>query len=311
MPYSSNSELPSQTSALPAEAKTVFRRVFNNTLKSGKSEERAFATAWTAVKNAWSKNSEGKWEKLQKSDNDLLTNIENYDISVAKAEYQGREVELDKPFRTPGEKKKFAVYVKSGDSVKIVRFGDPNMEIKRDDKEARANFRARHSCDTATDKTTPRYWSCRMWSGANVSDIAKVDPAYESQIEVISEVFKANDEARLIYGWANKITKDGETVYDLQGDSISPEELLTATTEFMKSADRHSLNMHQGEPIGKVVHSFPLTYDIAKALGLETKDEGWLVGVHVTDDKTWEMVKSGDLAAFSIGGSALRKEIKE
>lgn len=83
MPYSSNSELPSQASALPAEAKTVFRRVVNDSLASGKPEEQAFATAWAAVKNGWSKNSEGKWTKLQKSDNDLLTNIENCDISVA------------------------------------------------------------------------------------------------------------------------------------------------------------------------------------------------------------------------------------
>ena len=42
-------------------------------------------------------------------------------------------------------------------------FGDPNMEIRKDNPEARKSFRARHKCDTATDKTTPRYWSCEMW----------------------------------------------------------------------------------------------------------------------------------------------------
>ena len=41
---------------------------------------------------------------------------------IEKAEYQGREVELNKPFRTPNESKKFAVYVQDGDVVKIVRF---------------------------------------------------------------------------------------------------------------------------------------------------------------------------------------------
>lgn len=102
----------------------------------------------------------------------------NYRISalqVEKAEYDGRDVDLDKPFRLPsGSSKKFGVYVKDGDSVKKVTFGDPNMEIKRDDPEARANFRSRHSCDTATDKTSARYWSCRMWeSDATVSDITK------------------------------------------------------------------------------------------------------------------------------------------
>ena len=80
------------------------------------------------------------------------------------AKYQGKEVSLNKPFYTPGERKKKAVYVLNPKGTVIkVRFGDPNMEIKRDNPERRKNFRARHNCDTATDKTTPRYWSCRAW----------------------------------------------------------------------------------------------------------------------------------------------------
>lgn len=78
---------------------------------------------------------------------------------------------LNKPFRTPSGPKKFAVYVKDPKSgnVKIVRFGDPNMEIKRDDPERRKSFRARHNCDQQKDKTTPGYWSCKMWSQKPVS----------------------------------------------------------------------------------------------------------------------------------------------
>ena len=89
------------------------------------------------------------------------------------AEYQGNSVELNKP--TSGDVKKYKVFVKdpSTDNVKKVNFGDPNMEIKRDDPERRKNFRARHKCDTAKDKTTPRYWSCKFWSRNNVSDILK------------------------------------------------------------------------------------------------------------------------------------------
>ena len=80
------------------------------------------------------------------------------------AEYQGKKVTLNKPFYTPGEKKKSAVYVRSPKGTVIkVRFGDPNMEIKRDNPERRKNFRARHNCDNETDKTTPRHWSCKSW----------------------------------------------------------------------------------------------------------------------------------------------------
>ena len=87
------------------------------------------------------------------------------------AEYQGKTVTLNKPFRTPGESKKYAVYVKDGDTVKIVRFGDPDMEIKRDNPEARASFRARHDCENKTDKTKPGYWSCKFWSSKSVSEL--------------------------------------------------------------------------------------------------------------------------------------------
>ena len=80
------------------------------------------------------------------------------------SEYQGKKVTLNKPFYTPDGPKKSAVYVNGpkGDVV-IVRFGDPNMEIKRDDPERRKSFRARHNCDNPGPKWKARYWSCKAW----------------------------------------------------------------------------------------------------------------------------------------------------
>ena len=54
-----------------------------------------------------------------------------------------------------------------------VRFGDANMEIKRDDPERRANFRARHSCDDPGPPNKARWHSCKMWSKKNVSEIVE------------------------------------------------------------------------------------------------------------------------------------------
>jgi hypothetical protein len=73
-----------------------------------------------------------------------------------------------------GDVKKYKVFVKNnkGNIVKV-NFGDPNMEIRRDNPERRKSFRARHKCDTAKDKTTPRYWSCKLWSKKSVGDILK------------------------------------------------------------------------------------------------------------------------------------------
>ena len=80
------------------------------------------------------------------------------------AEYKGRKVTLNKPFRTPGGPKKFAVYTKNeSGNVVIVRFGDPNMKIKKNIPERRKSFRARHNCDNPGPKWKARYWSCRAW----------------------------------------------------------------------------------------------------------------------------------------------------
>ena len=88
------------------------------------------------------------------------------------SEYQGEKVTLNKPFRTPGGPKKFSVYVKNdkGNVVKV-NFGDPNMEIKRDDPERRASYRARHNCSNPGPKWKANYWSCKMWSAKSVSNI--------------------------------------------------------------------------------------------------------------------------------------------
>jgi len=70
---------------------------------------------------------------------------------------------FNKPKRTPGKPKKSAVLAKKGDQIKLVRFGDPDMSIKKDQPSRRKSFRARHSCDTAKDNFSARYWSCKAW----------------------------------------------------------------------------------------------------------------------------------------------------
>ena len=207
---------------------------------------------------------------------------------------------LNKPFRLPkGSSKKFGVYVKDGGKTKKVTFGDPNMEIRRDDPKARANFRSRHSCDTATDKTSARYWSCRMWEkGTSVGQMTKIE----------GQILKADDEQRMVYGWASVITEDGEPVVDRQGDMIEAETLVKAVNDFMEHV-RVGKTMHIGEQTGVIVHSMPVTKEIGEALGIHSSREGWVVAYKVYDDAVWEMVKSGELAAFSIGGRAMKQEI--
>jgi hypothetical protein len=85
-----------------------------------------------------------------------------------------RKVKLNKIMK--GDVKKYKVYVKNdkGNVVKV-NFGDPNMEIKRDDPGRRKNFRARHNCDNPGPRWKARYWACKTWSTQSVTSMLKED----------------------------------------------------------------------------------------------------------------------------------------
>lgn len=75
--------------------------------------------------------------------------------------YINEDKELNIPHR--GGSKKYYVYTKNekGNVVKV-SFGDPELNVKINDPEARKAFASRHNCKDKTDKTTPGYWSCNL-----------------------------------------------------------------------------------------------------------------------------------------------------
>lgn len=122
----------------------------------------------------WQERAFGK-EKETKSETVSFTNFRKFnkwDEISEGAEYDGRSVKLNNP--TKGDRKKYKVYVKNdkGNVVKV-EFGDPNMEIKRDDPARRRSFRARHNCENPGPKWKARYWSCKFWSAKSVTDLMK------------------------------------------------------------------------------------------------------------------------------------------
>ena len=83
------------------------------------------------------------------------------DCPMVESEYQGRDVELNKP--KVGGSKKYYVYVKDGDKIKKVSWGDTTgLKVKLDDPAARKSFAARHNCDQQKDKTKAGYWACNL-----------------------------------------------------------------------------------------------------------------------------------------------------
>jgi hypothetical protein len=109
-------------------------------------------------------------ELTKSEEEDVLREIS--EITVISAEYKGKKVTLNKPSR--GDVKKYKVYVLNdkGNVVKV-NFGDPNMEIKRDDPQRRKNFRSRHKCEDPGPKWKARYWSCKFWSSPTVTELLK------------------------------------------------------------------------------------------------------------------------------------------
>ena len=138
------------------------------------------------------------------------------------------------------------------------------------------------------------------WSQAKQAKVTKSDILMEGQI------LKQDSEERLVYGWAYVATENGEISLDHSGEFVRPEQIAKAATNFMLSM-RTAKSMHTGGKIGEVVHSMPLTNEISKALGIQSDREGWMVAIKVYDDQVWQDVKSGKLAAFSIGGKALKE----
>jgi hypothetical protein len=87
---------------------------------------------------------------------------QGYDCIITEAEYKGKKVTLNKPFKNSGGSKPYAIYVKNdkGNVIKVT-FGS-GMRAKLSDPDARKRFADRHNCDDKKDKTKPGYHSCRL-----------------------------------------------------------------------------------------------------------------------------------------------------
>lgn len=75
------------------------------------------------------------------------------------------KMSCNKPMKSdrPG-KKKMVKACFDGDE-KLIHYGAKGYGHNYS-KAARKSFRARHSCDTANDKLSARYWACKdLWSG--------------------------------------------------------------------------------------------------------------------------------------------------
>ena len=114
--------------------------------------------------------SEGLLTELNDWDKQLLdTDIDEFGL------YENQKVPLDCPIQEEDKKdpplnkpkkggpKKFYVFVKDGDKIKKVTWGDTTgLKVKLNDKDARKSFAARHKCAQQKDRTSAAYWACNL-----------------------------------------------------------------------------------------------------------------------------------------------------
>lgn len=130
------------------------------------------------------------------------------------------------------------------------------------------------------------------------------------ELVAASEILKVDEELGLVFGFAIICKIDGEDYYDLNVDRsgervpehITEKAMLAGVTDFMQHS-RVAREMHVGTEKGTIVHSFPLTTEIAAALEITTKRTGWLVAMKPDCPAMIDKFKAGKLRGFSIGGS--------
>jgi len=124
--------------------------------------------------------------------------------------------------------------------------------------------------------------------------------------EAEAKILKVDDELGLVFGWALVCKIDGEPYFDVQGDHVPEDAMLEAATDFMQHSRVHK-EMHEDEDGGAILFAFPMTTEIAKAYGIETRKTGLLVAAR-PGRMALAKWKSGEYTGFSIGGLRLIDE---
>lgn len=120
------------------------------------------------------------------------------------------------------------------------------------------------------------------------------------------DVFKVDDSLGLVFGWAIVCKEKGTEYFDVQGDHIPEDAMLKAAADFM-SDHRVAKEMHWGDQVGKYVFAWPMTAEIAKAMGIQTDKTGLMVCAKFSPE-VFDKFKRGELTGFSIGGQRIRDE---
>lgn len=315
MPYASNDELPERvrTNVPSKTGKDLFRQVVNSELDDGRSESVAFSAAWAALSNAgFEQNDDGKW--IKKASPTLSS------VHTPGANWRRRKKKPKKRRRMSKRRlgdDRYTLEIEA--AARAWELGFEGQTHVHESADGEAQFMPGPSHDAYLQRmagdsnyeehSMSQSSALRIFFETAIDRLVGKSDSDPIVADVEGQILKLDEEQRIVYGWASVITENGEHVVDGEGDVILPAELEKATTDFMLDV-RMAKAMHEGGQIGEVVHSLPLTYTLAESLGIDTEDEGWIVAMKIHSDEVWGRVKSGELSAFSIGGSGTREALQ-
>lgn len=113
--------------------------------------------------------------------------------------------------------------------------------------------------------------------------------------ELTAPLVRKDKEKRIVYG---PVLIPGEP--DSDGDVVKAEKIEDVAHRFVEEYGNIDL-MHSLKNVGRVVESYIAPVDLHFD-DVTVPKGSWMMGVRVTDDETWNLVKKGRLTGFSIMG---------
>lgn len=151
-------------------------------------------------------------------------------------------------------------------------------------------------------RSTRTYKAAKPRGSDIVEDSAMIVTSMTKRLEC--KVAKVDDSLGLVFGWAIICSEGGQPYVDTQDDWIPDAAMLKASTKFAKG-NRQGGDMHHCED-GQIVHTMPLTAEVAKAFEITCDKTGWMIAMAPDSPETLEKFRSGERTGFSIGGSRIK-----
>ena len=144
-------------------------------------------------------------------------------------------------------------------------------------------------------------------SGANKKEIIyKSGETKPPTIEKTIQIHKVDKEQKRVYGIVYSPNEN-----DTDEEFTTAEEIQKACDNFMKEGRTGKIDKQHDEVVG---HGFVAECWITKEADPVFPDDpvgSWAVGIQIENDETWEEVKKGEIKGLSMGGFAVKEEVKK